>query len=28
CPRCKKLYWKGSHWDNMIDFLQKHSIDH
>lgn len=28
CPRCKKLYWKGSHWDNMIDFLQKHSINH
>ncbi len=28
CPRCKKLYWKGSHWENMIDFLHKHSVDH
>lgn len=26
CEKCKKLYWKGSHWDNMIKFLSRHSI--
>ncbi len=21
CPKCKRVYWKGSHWDNMKKFL-------
>ena len=28
CEECKKLYWKGSHWKNMLKFLEKHSIDY
>jgi len=23
CERCKKLYWMGSHWKNMLEFLEK-----
>ena len=23
CEKCKKLYWMGSHWRNMIKFLEK-----
>ncbi|MEM2022116.1 MAG: Mut7-C RNAse domain-containing protein [Archaeoglobaceae archaeon] len=23
CEKCKKLYWMGSHWKNMIEFLKK-----
>ncbi len=23
CERCKKLYWTGSHWDKISDFLSK-----
>ncbi len=23
CERCKKLYWMGSHWRNMIRFLKR-----
>jgi len=23
CENCKKLYWMGSHWVNMIRFLRK-----
>jgi hypothetical protein len=26
CEKCRKLYWMGSHWENMIKFLNKHSI--
>lgn len=26
CERCRKLYWKGSHWENMIKFLKHHRI--
>ena len=26
CEKCRKLYWKGSHWENMLKFLQKHSL--
>lgn len=23
CEKCKKLYWMGSHWKNMVRFLMK-----
>ncbi len=23
CPQCDKLYWKGSHYDKIIDFIRK-----
>ena len=23
CERCKKLYWMGSHWRNMVKFLER-----
>ncbi len=23
CERCRKLYWMGSHWRNMVKFLKK-----
>jgi len=23
CERCKKLYWMGGHWKNMVKFLEK-----
>ncbi|RLI80305.1 hypothetical protein DRP07_09330 [Archaeoglobales archaeon] len=23
CKRCEKLYWMGSHWRNMVKFLEK-----
>jgi hypothetical protein len=23
CERCDKLYWMGSHWRNMVDFLER-----
>ncbi len=23
CERCKKLYWMGGHWKNMIKFLER-----
>jgi len=23
CEKCKKLYWMGSHWRNMIKFLER-----
>lgn len=22
CPQCKKIYWKGSHYKNMMDFIR------
>jgi uncharacterized protein with PIN domain len=22
CPKCKKIYWKGSHYDNMIEKIK------
>jgi uncharacterized protein with PIN domain len=22
CPKCKKVYWKGSHYDNMIEKIK------
>ncbi|HAR64399.1 MAG: hypothetical protein DKM50_13555 [Candidatus Margulisiibacteriota bacterium] len=24
CNVCGKVYWKGSHYDHMLDFLKKH----
>ena len=26
CERCDKLYWMGSHWRNMMKFLQENSF--
>ena len=23
CPKCGRIYWMGSHWDNMKDMLEK-----
>ncbi len=23
CERCRKLYWMGSHWKNMMEFLKR-----
>lgn len=23
CPKCGKIYWKGSHWGNMKEFIKK-----
>jgi len=23
CPKCRKIYWKGSHWENMKEFIKK-----
>jgi hypothetical protein len=23
CPSCGRVYWKGTHWDNMQDFIQR-----
>ena len=23
CPSCGRIYWKGTHWDNMQDFIQR-----
>ena len=23
CEKCKKLYWMGSHWKNMVEFLER-----
>ncbi len=23
CPNCKKIYWKGTHYDNMMDLIQR-----
>ncbi len=23
CEKCKKLYWMGSHWRNMVEFLKR-----
>ncbi|UCD08310.1 MAG: Mut7-C RNAse domain-containing protein [Dehalococcoidales bacterium] len=25
CPACNRIYWKGTHWQAMIDKLQKHA---
>lgn len=22
CPKCKKIYWQGSHWKNMKEFVE------
>jgi len=27
CERCKKLYWMGSHWRNMLKFLERVSSE-
>jgi len=27
CEKCKKLYWMGSHWRNMIRFLRRIEVD-
>jgi len=26
CENCKKIYWMGSHWKNMLHFLEKSGI--
>ncbi len=26
CENCKKLYWVGGHWKNMVKFLKKHDL--
>ncbi len=26
CENCKKVYWIGSHWKNMIKFLEEHGL--
>ncbi len=26
CDKCKKLYWVGYHWKNMLEFLKKHGL--
>jgi uncharacterized protein len=26
CPTCDQIYWKGSHFENMLDFIHKHLI--
>jgi uncharacterized protein len=23
CPSCKRIYWKGTHWENMLQKLEK-----
>jgi len=23
CPKCNRVYWKGSHWNNMYDRIQR-----
>ncbi len=23
CPKCKRIYWMGTHWDNMKRFIEK-----
>lgn len=23
CPRCKKYYWQGSHWDRIVKMIEK-----
>lgn len=23
CPKCKKIYWMGSHWENMKKFIKE-----
>ena len=24
CPACNQIYWKGSHYENMLEFIQQH----
>lgn len=28
CPTCGKVYWKGTHWDKMIERLQSFDLPH
>jgi len=23
CPDCKRIYWRGTHWENMKNFMEK-----
>ncbi len=23
CPKCKRIYWQGTHWGNVVDTLKK-----
>jgi uncharacterized protein with PIN domain len=23
CPACKQIYWKGSHYEKMLEFIEK-----
>ncbi|MBD3426932.1 MAG: hypothetical protein GF409_06855 [Candidatus Omnitrophica bacterium] len=27
CPECDKIFWKGSHWDMVTGWLEKHGIE-
>ena len=27
CPLCGKIYWQGTHWDNVEDFMSRLGID-
>ncbi len=27
CERCRKLYWMGGHWKNMMKFLREHGLE-
>ena len=26
CPSCEKIFWRGTHWDLVDNFLKKHKI--
>ncbi len=26
CPRCRKVYWQGSHWDKMVERLNHFDV--
>ena len=28
CPRCRKIYWAGTHQRNAVDFMKKHIPNH
>ncbi|MBN2282610.1 MAG: hypothetical protein JXO48_01845 [Deltaproteobacteria bacterium] len=28
CPRCRRVYWAGTHRENMLRYLRKHNLIH
>lgn len=28
CPQCRKLYWPGTHKDNVLSYLKQHNLIH